>query len=125
MRNVPDYGQGFAPGPPTPKALATRDGLAEEMAAAPPGSERRRVASSSLVGHILTEGLPLEEFSTPSGRTFVVRISRPDPEQFTAEVRRWLGGRDFVRVVKGLLRDGAAIPEHVAEHLDWVVSEKK
>ena len=124
MRDAPDYGR-FAPGPPTAKALATRDGLAEEMAAAPEGSPRRRAARESLVGHILTEGLPLEEFSTPSGRTFVVRISRPDPDQFTAETTRWLAGRDYVKVVKGLLRDGAGIPQHVAEHLDWVVSEKK
>lgn len=123
MRNVPDYGR-FAPGPPTATALATRDGLAEEMAAATSEAKRRAVREL-LVGHILTEGLPLEEFSTPSGRMFVVRISRPDPGQFTAETTRWLAGRDYVKVVKGLLRDGQGIPQHVAEHLDWVVSEKK
>jgi hypothetical protein len=123
MRNAPDYGR-YAPGPPTAKAIATRDGLAEEMASATSETKRRAVREL-LVGHILTEGLPLEEFSTPSGRTFVVRISRPDTEQFTAETTRWLAGRDYVKVVKGLLRDGAGIPPHVADHLDWVVSEKK
>jgi len=117
-----DYGR-YTPVPPSAEALVIRDQLAEKMADAPPGSARRRGARSSLVGHMLTEGLPLEDFSTPCGRTFRVRLSHPD--ELPDDVRRWLAGRDYVKVVKGLLRNGAAIPQHVAEHLDWVVSEKK
>lgn len=90
--NVPDYGR-YAPGPPTAKALAERDRLAEEMAAAPEGSAKRRAARSALVDLILAGDLPPESFSTSSGRRFAVHFQKP--RVLTPEVKRWLAGRDF------------------------------
>jgi hypothetical protein len=113
-----DYGP-YTPSPPTAKALATRDRLAEEMAAAPEGSEAQRAARKSLVGHILTEGLPLETFSTPSGRRFAVHVQRP--KQLTQEMKHWLAGRDFGSAVRATLGEGRAVPFP----FKFTVSEKK
>jgi len=113
-----NYGR-YTPAPPTDEALALRDQLAEEMAAAPAGSAERRAARSALVDHILGEGLPLEAFSTPSGRRFAVHLSRPKP--MPAEVRTWLAGRDYVRTVRALLAEGREVPFPVR----LTVSEKK
>jgi len=113
-----DYGR-YTPAPPGAEALALRDRLAEEMAASPPGSAERRVARSTLVGHILSEGLPLESFSTSSGRRFAVHLSPPKP--LPADVRRWLAGRDYVRTVRALHNEGREVPFPIR----LTVSEKK
>lgn len=101
---------------------AVRNQLAEELAAAPPGSRERRAACGAIVDHILTEGPYEEEFSTPSGRTFAVHLSRP--KSIPADVRAWLAGRDFVKVVKGLLRRGSPIPAEVIDLVRLTVAEK-
>jgi hypothetical protein len=117
-----DYGP-YTPAPPSAEAIARRDRLAEEFAAAAPGSPARKDASRSLVDHWLTVGGRWEEFSTPSGRTFAIRLSRPNV--LPDDVRRWLAGRDFVKAVKELLYAGTSLPQHVLDHVHYVVSEKK
>jgi len=116
--NVPDYGR-YAPGPPTAKSIAIRDRLAEEMAAAPEDSPARKSARKSLVGHLLTVGLPLETFSTPSGRRFAVHVQRP--KVLTPDIKLWLAGRDFGNAVRATLGEGREVPFPIR----LTVSEKK
>ena len=89
-----DYGP-YTPAPPTADAIATRDRLADELAKADT-TGARVAAEKALVSHMLEQGLPLEDFSTPSGRAFVVTVSvsppRPKPGK-DREARRWLSAQ--------------------------------
>ena len=119
---VPDYGR-YTSEPPTTNALAIRDSLAEEMAAASKGSPERHRAEERLVGHMLTDGLPLEDFSTRSGRTFVVRVAvsppRPKPGR-EKEAHQWLARQEGSSrtIAHKLLERGGGLPADLFEPLN-------
>ncbi len=116
--NAPDYGR-YAPGPPTAEALATRDQLAEEMARAATKNQRD-AAHRQLTLHMLSEGLPLEDFSTPSGRKVSVQlaVSRPKPRVGRErEARQWLNGRSDRSLAHELARNGGSLPDDLFEPL--------
>lgn len=122
---IPDYGH-FAPGPPTAEALAFRDQLAEALAAATGRRERAR-AEAQLTTHMLSEGLPLEDFSTPSGTEVTVRVtvSRPKPRAGRErDARRWLDGRSDRSLAHDLARRGAALPDELFEPLSIRVTAR-
>ncbi|MBI1382628.1 MAG: hypothetical protein GC161_16245 [Planctomycetaceae bacterium] len=122
---APDYGR-FAPGPPTAEALALRDQLADEMAAATDRRERAR-AEAQLTAHMLSEGLPLEDFSTPGGTAVEVhvKVSRPKPKAgCERDARRWLNGRNDRSLAHELVKRGGALPEDLFEPLSIRVTAR-
>jgi hypothetical protein len=123
--NVPDYGR-FTPGPPTTEALALRDQIADEMAAAT-GRRERASAEAQLTMHMLSEGLPLEDFSTPSGTTVTVRVvvSRPKPRRGRErDAKRWLSGRNDRSLAHELAKCGASLPDDLFEPLSIRVTAR-
>ena len=119
------YGR-YTPAPPGAEALAIRDQLAEALAGAT-GRRERAAAEAQLTAHLLAEGLPLEDFSTPGGRAVSVRVavSRPKPRAGREqEARSWLNGRSDRSVAHELVRSGGALPEDLFEPLSIRVTAR-
>ena len=116
-----DYGE-FTPEPPSAEAFAIRDKLAEELAAAD-APARRDAAEKRLVGHMLTVGLPLEDFSTSRGQAFVVNVSVSKPRAKPGrerDARKWLDAqKGSARTLAHKLLDrGGGLPPDLFDVLD-------
>lgn len=100
---------------PTRESIAIRDQLAEALAAADsPGASSH--AEEQLVLHMLGDGHPLEDFSTPSGRAFKVHVSSPPPKPKPGRevaARRWLAAQsgNGESVARRLRQEGGGPPE--------------
>ena len=118
-----EYGE-HAPGPPSPEAIGMRDRLAEEMAAAPPGSSERWQARKLLVDHLReTEGMPLEDFSTRGGSAFVVRVSvsKPKPKPGRErDAKAWMARQEGSArtLAHKLIERGGGLPSDLFEPLN-------
>lgn len=108
-----DYGP-YKPAPPTAKVLAIRDRLADELAQSAT-DDARAAAERSLVDHMIDERLPLEDFSTRSGRAFEVKVSVSVPKPLQGRERdaqRWLAaqGGSARTIAHRLVERGGVFP---------------